>query len=219
MPNAYKPGLIQVRVQYTSALTDEPDVPENILWLITGYTGSYTTATLTTIAAEWDAQWALVWKTVGSGNYHYVGAVYTDWSSSTGASYSSVGVFSPVAGSLTSFVGGNVAALISWTGQSLPRYKGGHFRTYLPYVAQGALTSPYQILSSVVTTCNTAIATMLTNMEGFTVSIGGVNYQVSPTLFRFRDNPVKAQTYITLSGQLSAMPATQRRRVRKVTHK
>jgi hypothetical protein len=220
MPNAYKPGLISYRPQYTSAQPDEPEVPENILWVQTSVpANTIVAANLITLQAHIDPLWAAVWEVTGSSAYAMVGSIATDWSNDTGVQNSSVGTFTAVDGSVSgAAAGAQVAGLISWVGE-WPRYRGGHPRTYLPFVGNAALSTPWEFTTAKQTAANTAITSYVSGIYDYTWTIDDVEYTGYVAAFRFRDDPAKAQTYMATSGTLGIQPATQRRRLRKVTRK
>jgi hypothetical protein len=218
MPNVYRPGLIQVKPQYTSGLTDEPDTPENILFF-SGTTESafpLTSADITAIAAVFDPHWGNMWALQGSSAYKYVGSVITDWSVDTGVEQSSVGVFAGTSGTLTGVTTGQACMLISYTASAMPRYRGGHFRTYLPYPSEAALVNPYEFSSTVTSGVTGGLTTLYADMAGVSGTYGG---GYIPALYRFRNNPTKADVYYMTGYAAQQVPATQRRRLRKITRK
>jgi hypothetical protein len=218
MPNVYKPNLLQIKPQYSYGQVDQPDTPENILWIAfqTADPVPFTTAQLTALAAAFDPKWALVWEPQGQSAASYTGSILTDWQSDTGIEYSSVGTFTPVTGGNATKNSAQGCTLISWGSAYLPRYRGGHFRTYLPLLSGGVLTDSWEIESSIVTQINTALTNLQSTLEDFSSGgLGGCNLQ----LYRFRDNAEKADYYPVNSWTVQPVPATQRRRLRKVTRK
>src|ERR1700679_3668425 len=140
MPNNYKPFLLQIRPQYDNIARD---VPENILFMLGTVSAGYTMAQLAAIQGVFDTHWSAMWAEVGNNTAHYTGSVITDWTSASGFESNSVGTFTPVVGGAGGVQGAQVAALISWT---VPlRWRGGHFRTYLPSIAVGAMANESQL--------------------------------------------------------------------------
>lgn len=209
MPNQYKPGLLQCRPQYTSD-PDSGDTPENVLWFLSSSLTTPTPGNLTSIAAVFDPAWGNMWAEVGCTTTHYNGSVWTDWSSSSGYQYTSVGTFTPKAGSATGLVPPQVACLISYPIQL--RWRGGHFRTYLPYLGNSILTgfSNDTIESTQVTAVESAFSTMIGDMAGSGI-LGGQGFRV------YKDkNAVGATLYPIITQTCNPIVATQRRRVRHV---
>ena len=213
MANVYKPGLLQVKPQYTPN-PDAPDHPENILWFVSATTTTPTLANLVSISDVFDTNWANVWIQVGADPTYYLGSVITDWSSNTGLQYSSVGVFTPQNG-----LGGTVpsppqvAALISY---HVPvRYRGGHPRSYLPYVASEVLTNVQKDTINTSTTAAMAsnLNTLITDMKASGV-LGGQTM----VAYLKKNNPTEANIQEFPTFTVQGLVATQRRRVRKAPH-
>lgn len=215
MPNNYLPGLIQIRPQYTNL---GADIPENIMFWEGSESAGYSLAQLQAIQAVFDHYWPLMWNKQADVNVTYLGSIITDWTSDAGLEWSSVGTLTPVAGVESGLGAAQSCCLISWV---VPlRWRGGHFRTYLPGVAASALSSESAISASITTAMVTAIATLLTQMLDISGANGG---PVAPVAFRFRnqkpDVEPRPTTYPFSSYTVQAQLATQRRRVRKVTRK
>jgi hypothetical protein len=208
----YLARLLQIRPQYTR----DPDTgnhPENVTWWVSGSSGVPTLANLISIAGTFDTAWSSVFTAYG-GDGQYLGSQVTDFSSSTGLTYSSVGTLTPVTGGHGSDLPPNVAALISiYVGE---RYRGGHPRIYLPYVGQSSITgSTYK--DKLDTAIQTAIATAFTNlqtaMSGSGV-LGGQDFAV----LRKRRVAGAAFTEPMVDFTAQALLASQRRRLRKAPH-
>jgi hypothetical protein len=214
MPTVFQPKLLQVRPQYTLD-ADTGRFPENVLWFESLSNGTPTLAQLLTMAAVFDSGWANVWKQFGPSDKHYTGSVWTDWSSDSGLSNSSVGIFAPVAG-LNSVASQSfqVAVLISLSNGQ--RFKGGHFRIYLPYIASnlGVAGNEDTLLPGPIGTGSTAFAALNSITTG-----SGVFGGQTQVLYRFRNDPARASIYQIASFQISPRFATQRRRLRHVAHR
>jgi hypothetical protein len=213
MTNVYKPGLIQARPQYDSD-TDAPDKPENVLWLLSRTTTVPTLAQLEAIQSIFDNNWYNVWAAVGANTKHYTGSILTDWSSATGLQSNSVGTFPPGIGGQGSALPANVAALISI--QIPLRFRGGHFRIYLPWIGSSALdsTDKNKLSTTVQTNLSNAFGTYITAMSA-SDQLGG---QIA-VVYKNRNNPATAQTYAFPSYTAQQMLASQRRRLRRAAHK
>jgi len=214
MANQYLPGLLQIRPQYT-ADPDAPNQPENVLWFLSNTHTTPTISNLTAIASAFDNNWGPVFNQYGAANTYYVGSITTDWSSDTGASYTSVGTFTPEeGGGSTSSTAPSVAILISL---HIPvRYRGGHGRIYLPHVASGELQAPlYDQISS---TLGGRIVTYFNDMVTGMQSSGVLGGQVMG-VYRFR-NTAGRNTFVPFSSfTVQALLASQRRRLRKAPHR
>lgn len=213
LANVYKPGLVQVRPRYTQSDVSA-HIPENVLWFQNGSTTTPTLANLQGIAAQFDPLWGAVFAAYGPSVNKYTGSVVTDWSSNTGLAYNSVGVFTPVAGGQAAGCqSSQVAILVSY--QIGVRYKGGHPRTYLPYVSEGVTQGSSG--DQVTSTCQTAIVNaynaMISGMKGSATLSGQ-----TMVIYRHRTNAALAQTYPFATFSVNAQTATQRRRVRRVAH-
>lgn len=213
MANVYQPRLIQIRPQY-SIETDAPDKPENILWFQSASAGVPTGSQLQAIAGIFDPDWSAAWGELGGDVAQYTGSVVTDWSSNTGLTYSSVGTFTPVVGTKGQLLPPQVAGLVSY--QIGIRYKGGHPRSYIPYIGQSVVAGVYNdtISPSAITNWNTGLSNLWVAMLGSGI-LGGQ----SPACYRFRTEPARAVVNLINTATLNHIVATQRRRVRKVSHK
>jgi hypothetical protein len=211
--NVYKPGLIQIRPRY-SVSDVSAHIPENVLWFTAGSQTTPTIANLQAICNAFDPLWGAVWSVQGSSNNHYTGSVATDWSSNTGLQYNSVGVFTPVAGANgAACQSAQVAILISY--QIGVRYKGGHPRTYLPYVATASTTgsSGDEVTGPTQTGIVTAMNAMISGMKGIATLNG-----LTQVIYKHRTTPATATTYQFATFTVNNQTATQRRRLRHVAH-
>lgn len=219
LPIQYLPGLILWKPQYQTGDPSEPDTPENVLWLqYPEAAGGAPVANLKTLATELDGLWAAVWKVNGAALYKYEGSYIQDYSSMTGSEATTVGTFSPVGGLQTGWCPDNAAGLISWEGY-WPRYKGGHPRCYLPYQGTEALLYATEWTSTVVTATNSAIATFLAAVLAYSWDAGAGDYTGHLCAYLKRRVAGEANTQQITNGYFSPIPATQRRRLRKVHHK
>ena len=212
-PNVYRPGLVHCRPRY-SIFDVSAHTPENVLWFQSGSTTTPTLANLQGMANAFDPLRGAVFAAYASPQNSYTGSVFTDWSSNTGLAYNSVGVYAGHAGSQgTTTQSAQVAILVSY--QIGVRYKGGHPRTYLPYVSGVAATGtsgdeiPTAIQNNVLTNLNAMIAGMKN-----TGILGGQ----TQVIYRHRNNATLAQTYQFATLTVNSQTATQRRRVRRVPH-
>lgn len=207
------PELVQIKPQYDIDV-ETGNHPENILWFKNQTAGTPTLANLTTIANTFDPLWANIWKVVGSTAMHYTGSVVTDFSTSFGLVYSSVGTLTPIAGS----EGGialppNVSALISLrTGE---HYRGGHFRIYLPWLAGNALGSNQSILSSAAMAGLTSAYLALEPGMNSSGVLGGQTQRC----YRHRYTAGAARLDAITTFSVNQILATQRRRLRKAPHR
>lgn len=213
MANVYKPGLVQIRPRYTqSDVTGH--IPENVLWFQSGTTTTPTVGNLQSMVNLFDAQWGNVWAAYAPSVNHYTGSIATDWSSNAGLQYSSVGVLTPIAGGQAAGCqSAQVCILISY--QIGVRYKGGHPRTYLPYVSEGVTQGSSG--DQVTTTCQTAIVTALNGVIN-TMKGSGILGGQTMVIYRHRTNATLAQTYPFATFTVQSQTATQRRRLRHVAH-
>jgi hypothetical protein len=214
MGNVYKPGLLQMRPQYTTSESDADHV-ENILWFASASTTTPTLAQLVSIADLFDNNWGPLFATYAPSSASYMGSIITDWSSDLGLSYSTVGSYTPQPGLNGSKPAPlQVSALISY---SIPkRYRGGHPRTYLPYVADEVLTGSDN--SNITTTITEGIAGDLNTMVSAMKASGILGGQTQ-VIYLHRNDPVNAAVYEYSSFTVQSLVATQRRRLRKVAHK
>lgn len=210
MANVYQSGLIQVKPQYAGF---EADTPENILWFQGSFITPLTLAQLTNIQAAFDTPWGNMWKSGGSSQVNYMSCIVTDWSSNTGAQILPNGsVVVPGTGSQP--CGSNVALLIS---KNIGlRWRGGHPRTYMPGMSSAYLANPRQWLGTFLNTYATDYAAMLTAMSGLSSANGG---PFTEKVYRFRNNAAKAALYSISTYVMQPVPASQRRRLRRVTRK
>lgn len=214
MPNVYKPGLIQLRPQYTTD-PDAANTPENVTWWQSAVTTTPTVANLEAVQAIFDDYWPNMWKPLGGANAAYTGSVITDWSSSSGVALDSVGALSPIPGTGSAeSLPPQVAVLVSW---EIPlRWRGGHFRTYFPWIASGIVTGTYrdQIPTSTATAVDTAFNLLNTQMEGSGV-LGGQSFRV----YKDKNTTALATLYAVSNFGCQTQLATQRRRIRHVGRK
>lgn len=219
MPTAYKPGLVRIKPQYTyNNVTGEPDTPENVLWFLGSNLGAFplNPTALQAIANTFDSDWGPVFTAYASSDARYIGCDVQDFSSNTGEEYSTVGVLTPVDGTQTGQTAADTAVLISWFSGTLPRYRGGHSRTYLPFLCSGLMTNAWEITTGTQTNLITALTNWQTEMAAISAGDGGP-YQ--PVIFRFKNDPTKAALYIINEGRVNLQLASQRRRLRRVTRK
>lgn len=214
MPNEYLPNLIQIRPQYSPS-PDTAEVPQNVLWFRSASAGTPSQANLTSIANAFDAVWNTLFAAYGCSTAHYTGNVTTDWGSATGGEWSTVGAYTPVAGTSGNPLPENVAILVSY--QIGLRWRGGHFRTYLPYVGSGSVQTAdgNKVVAAVQSSIATHLQSVIANMEGTGV-LGGQTIQA------FKNKTGKKGTptlYPISSFIVQPVVASQRRRLRKVTRK
>lgn len=210
MPNVYKPGLLQIRPQYTRD-PDSGDTPENVTWWLSATTTTPTLADLTSIAGVFDPAWGALYASYGTSQADYTGSIITDWSSAAGLEQSTVGFFTPVPGTKSSATPPQVAILQSF--QIQLRWRGGHFRTYYPYVGISSITGTLadKIDPAVITAMEAAYTTVVTDMEGSGI-LGGQ----SPRLYKDKNTLATATLYPPTSQTIQSIVATQRRRARHV---
>lgn len=216
-PNVYMPQLVQIRPQYTTGLTNEPGTPENVTWWQGATAGSFplTVSQLILILAAFDPAWGAMWKHIGSINMFYTGAIITDWSTATGAEYSSVGVYGGTQGQASGYAPANTSVLVSKRSSGMPKYRGGHPRTYLPFVGAGVVHDEYTVDPTQQGNVHADYVNLQTAMSGVgTVNGGGYSEMV----FRKRHDPVHAALYGVTSVAVNSKFATQRRRLRKAPH-
>lgn len=213
MPNVYQPKLVQIRPQYDTN-TDNNDHPENVLWFQNTNPGTPTAADLLQIANDFDGAWKTFWEQWGAAAKHYTGCVVTDWSSSTGLQHSTVGVFIPDAGAIAgATLPASCAVLMSYSNGQ--RFKGGHFRSYLPWVSSGILDTvdKNKIAAGSINAIGTGFGTMFSHMQAG-LALGGQTMK----LYRHRNNPATAALYDVVNYTCQPIIATQRRRLRRVAH-
>ena len=214
MPNVYQPGLLQIRPQYDP----DPDTnrtPENVLWFQSVTRTTPTLPDLTNIAHTFDIAWGgSVWLNVGAATKHYTGCVVVDWSSNTGLEYSSVGVHTPDAGLIAGeSLPPAVSVLTSIQGAT--RYRGGHSRSYSPWVGIGAIDTvdPKKLKPSPQANMEAGWGALTGAMSGSGV-LGGQLIMI----YRFRNNPIRASLEPVVDFVVQPILATQRRRQRKAPH-
>ena len=216
MANNYMAKMINIRAIYDL----NPEIgsnPQCIFWFQNASPGALTVGQLTTIAGNFDGALGAVNNAFLATNKHYLGSIVTDWQNNQGLQYTSVGVMTPMAGTLGNSLPYNVAALNSW--HIGLRWKGGHFRTYLPYVGTGAVTAgSNDLTASAVTNLHSAFGTMITDMAGSGI-LGGqtlVMYKWAHT----KNPATQVPTwYVPATWTVQTALASQRRRQRKVTRK
>ena len=210
MPNVYKPGLLQIRPQYTRD-PDSGDTPENVTWWLSGVTSTPSLADLNAILGVFDPLWGAIFSAYGAASLDYTGAIITDWSSATGLEQTSVGVFTPVGGSSGAAAPPNVAILQSYVIQL--RWRGGHFRTYYPYVGTGVLGgySNDTVAPSTVTAMEAAYTACVAGMAS-SGTLGGQ----TPRAYKNKNNVATATLYPITAEFINPLVATQRRRLRHV---
>jgi len=213
MPNVYKPGLVQIRPQYTRD-PDSGDTPENITWWQSGTTSTPTLPDLTTMQAQFDGAWGAMWRECGTNAAEYTGSIITDWSAATGLQQSTVGVFPGTVGTAGTALPPQVSVLQSF--QIQLRWRGGHFRRYFPYIGANAVSGTF--MDTVVSTVISAMEAAYTVLVGQMQSSGVLGGQ-SPRCYKDKDNPTTATLYTPVSQMISPTIATQRRRVRHVGRK
>lgn len=217
----YIPGLLQIRPQYSIAGAD--DTPENVTWWL-GATADIelTAAQLTAIQTVFDGAWSDFITAMGSTQDFYTGSIVTDWSTSLGLTVDNTG-YTPVAGSATGSSAAQVAALLSLKEQD--RYRGGHGRVYLPGLASNYLQTGNSLTSGLVTSLESVVSALKGAMLGIPSSNGG---GYSQRIFHQKRQVVPhttPPTYMTpylsaISGTVvNTIVATQRRRIRKVSHR
>lgn len=219
VPIQYLPGLILWKPQYQTGDPSEPDTPENVMWLqyLSDVDGA-SVAQLKTLATELDGLWAALWKVNGAADYKYEGSYIQDYSSDMGNEATTVGTFAPVSGEIAGFCPDNVSGLVSWEG-AWPRYKGGHPRTYLPYQGTETLLYATEWTDSAVTAMNAAIVTFIDGVGSYDWTVSSGSYYGQLSAYLKRRVVGEATTYPITAGHFSPIPATQRRRLRKVHHK
>lgn len=207
------PGLTQCRAQYTRD-PDSGDAVENVLWFLSGVTTSPNIANLNGMANAFDPAWAAMWAIVGAADKSYTGSVWTDFSSTFGLSVTSVGSFTPHPGSN----GGNSlpaqnCVLLSY--HILERWRGGHPRTYLPYISPSIMNPAND--DEITAAKGAAVATAFSAINTATLASGQLGGQ-SQRIYRNRTNAATAHLMPINSFTCQLRFATQRRRLRKAPH-
>lgn len=211
MANVYKPGLIQIKPQYSQEARGE--TPENVTWWAYENTSPLSHSELVTLAGIFDLDFSSAWRHIAPNTATYVGAIYTDWSSSSAQVLSTVGTWTPTTGTATGALApAQVAVLLN---ASVPtRYRGGHPRIYLPHVAASVMTNDHQIDPTVQSAVSEALFALNTDM-----ATGFGSRFFFPAVYRFRSDAVKAQIVTIGPWTCVQEVATQRRRLRRVAHK
>ena len=207
------PGLLVVKPCY-DVDPDTGDQYENVLFF-----QSVTTATapslanLQSMASHFDSPWGAVFQAYGAQTKHYIGSIWTDWSSPFGLSYDGRNSITPIAGTQGATVPPNTSVLVGYSNGE--RYRGGHFRTYLPWVGTGSITGTAmdQVVPAVVTNIVNAINGVQTAMNTSGV-LGGQNWK----LYRHRYLAGTARLDPIVTYNVRTRLATQRRRLRKAPH-
>jgi hypothetical protein len=209
-PIVPQPRLLQI-VPYYDLNTDINHNIANVLWFQSNSAGTPSQANLASISQLFDLLWPHITDTYMATGKHYIGNVTTDFSSTMGLSWDTRGNFTPHAGASGSPNPSNVCALISYSNGE--RYRGGHFRTYLPYVGDTALqpADVNNITAGVVSQIEAAVNTVISGMQASNV-LGGQTW----VLYRHRTDPTKAALFGIHSFAAQQRLATQRRRLRKV---
>lgn len=213
MPNNYLPQLIQIRPQYTPNQTTAT-TPQNVLWFRSNAPGTPSLANLQTIGTDFDTAWKAVFLAYAGQDASYLGSVVTDWSSNTGLVSSSVGSFVATPGTHGESMAGSVAALVSY---KVPmRWRGGHFRTYLPYVGLATQDSgdPNKITATFAAAIVTAINNTVSAMQSTSV-LGGQTMM----MYKQKQKSVTPELLPISTFGVGLLLASQRRRLRKVTRK
>jgi hypothetical protein len=174
---------------------------------------------LTAIQNVFDRNMEAVWGLYGDTSSTYRGADVLDINSSTSLSLFH-GALTPVAGTMGFPMGAQVAILISSSVGA--RYRGGHPRTYLPYVGQSVMFSGDTLLTAHLTAIQGAWTTTIANMAAGSITVSGVTYtcqtqQFGAILGKPRTGHVTVPRFATVGSSLvNDRVATQRRRLRKV---
>jgi hypothetical protein len=212
-PIVLQPNLVQIKAYYTPN-PDTAEHPMNLLWFISRSAGGpFSLAGLQAVATAFDPLWGAIWRYFGNGHRFYIGSTVTDYSTAFGLQYDSRGVFTPQAGATSQDMPPNVAALISL--HVAERWKGGHFRIYLPWGGQTALDSndSNHLSASTIGNMTVAYAALEPGMNSIAVA-GGFTQRC----YRQRTDPVKAHLMPINTFTVQQLVATQRRRLRKAPH-
>jgi hypothetical protein len=210
-PVVLQPGLVQIKACYSSSTSDF-DKPINLLWFVQRAPTTLTVANMTTIANTFDPLWAAMWNIIAPGAASYIGCVATDYSTAFGATWDTRGTYTPNTGTKSVALPNSVSALISL--HVAERWRGGHARIYLPYVAEDVLAADANFLTSTqANNVSTKYALIEPGMNG--IAIGG---GLSQRVYRQRTDAVHAHLMPIQSYTVNTELATQRRRMRKVAH-
>lgn len=211
-PVVYKPGLVQIKPQYSPDV-DTGNHPMHILWWLQRSPVSLTLPNLATIANTFDTNWSTVFQSYGATSQQYVGCTVQDYSSSTGLVATTVGTFGGAPGTHGESMPPNTAILLSL--KTTEHYRGGHFRTYLPWVGNTCQlsTDPSKITSAIQTAVINAFGTVEPAMNG--ISVGG---GLTQRCYRNRTSPTLSTLYPINTYFVQQLLATQRRRLRKAPH-
>lgn len=217
MPSVYQPALIQVRPQYSSGQPDQLSTPENVMWWQGANLAAFplTAIQLAVIGNAFDTAWANLWKQVGTDHYYYTGSIITDWSLSTGYQVNSVGTFAQVAGENASYAPASASMLTSLQSLSMPKYRGGHGRLYLPFMSGTVINDEFTWTAAAVAAVQAQWPNVDTAMSGVGSGNGGPFEQM---LYRERNTVGKAALYGVTHRVVQPRIATQRRRLRKAPH-
>jgi hypothetical protein len=211
-PTVLLPGLVQIKAFYDPN-PDTAEHPMNLLWFVQRAPVTLHQADMQQIAQTFDPLWATFWKQWGCTSRHYIGSVATDYSTQFGQYWDTRGIYTPLAGILTTQLPPNVAALVSL--HVAERWRGGHARIYLPW--GGGLGVSTSDANMMTTTTQSALTTdfglIEPGMNGIAVG-GGLSQRV----YRQRTDPVKAHLMPVTSYTVNFQLASQRRRMRKVPH-
>jgi hypothetical protein len=209
-PIVPQPKLIQAVPYYSPNETINHQIA-NVVWFVNNSAGTPSLAQLESISNFFDAQWYAFWNQVGASGKDYIGSVITDFSSTMGAVYDSRVGFTAQSGVHGTPNPAQVCGLISLSNGE--RYRGGHFRIYLPWIGEAVLDVADTSLLSATAVSNLTLAfnnfVLAMNSSGI---LGGQNM----VLYRHRTDPLKASLFGIHSYQPQRVLATQRRRLRKV---
>jgi hypothetical protein len=206
-----QPGLVQIKACYSSSTSDQ-DKPINLLWFVQRAPTTLSQAGMNAIATAFDSLWSVMWNICAPGSASYIGSVATDYSTAFGAVGDTRGTYSPMNGTKSTAAPNNVAILISL--HVAERWRGGHARIYLPYVAIDALAADHNFLSS-TQAANVSTKYGLIEPGMNAISVGG---GLSQRVYRDRTNASTAHLMPVSSYTVQTELASQRRRLRKAPH-
>lgn len=137
-----------------------------------------TGAQLTTLAGQIHSSWLTAWQTFYSNSYVQNAVQIWDLSSNTGSSGTDGQGFSGTASATTMPVT-SACVVISW--HVNVRYRGGHFRTYMPLAAQSQAVGGNTISGATATAYQNAAQQFQTlfnalQLNGQNIVMGGVHY-------------------------------------------
>ena len=222
LPQIYLPGLAQIRSQFGG---QRPGYKHEVVAYVKGqYNTNLTLAVLTNLQLQWDGLFRSFWNNMSVSTWQYLGSIVTDRNSNTGLAVDNSG-YTPVAGLLPGPAAGEqVAVLVSW--KSSTRYKGGHGRWYVPGLSTGAMQDDTSLASNVVTELQSSLQGLRNGLNGIAAANGGP-FDVC-TLHQRQHQPgtgpgvpgpaIPPYIEIPTRGQVNALLATQRRRLRKAPH-